>query len=122
LAVPVNAEQRSVAAQSGQSPAAWVANRAGIARETAFTRSVGLAKDSTEPLAADAKLGPKPPYGSDTGELSFDKDAKLLLLTAPAAAGIFGFIGKSAATAGPLDVQLGPSARGFAAVLLTARD
>ncbi|MGB9605928.1 MAG: hypothetical protein ACPL88_08635, partial [Bryobacteraceae bacterium] len=40
----------------------------------------------------------------------------------PQAAGVFGFLGRSKAAAGAIEVQLGPSARGFAAILVTALD
>jgi hypothetical protein len=122
LAVPVTADQRILAASSGQSVTAWIANRAGIPKETAFARGVELAKDSTATLPDSAKDAPRAPYVSDTGELTFDKDSKLLLLNAPSAVGVFGNIGKNKATSGPLDVELGSSARGFATVLLTALD
>jgi hypothetical protein len=119
--VPLTAGQRILAASSGQSAAAWI-NRAGIPRETAFARGVELAKDSTAALPDSAHDAPRAPYVSDTGELIFDKDAKLLLLSAPSAAGVFGSIGRNKATSGPLDVELGSSSRGFATVLLTALD
>jgi len=122
LAAPVTADQRIQAASSGQSPTVWIGNRARIPKETAFVRGVQLAKDSNTTLPDNTKDAPKTPYISDTGELTFDKDSKLLLLNAPSAVGVFGNIGKNKATSGPLDVELGSSARGFATVLLTALD
>jgi hypothetical protein len=83
---------------------------------------VQLAKDSPVALPDTAKAPSKAPYTSDTGELTFDKDSKLLVLRAPSAAGVFGTVGKSRVTAGPVDVELGPAARGFATILLTALD
>ena len=114
LDVPVSAEQRNQSAQSGQSIASWVVNRAGLPRETPLTRRVRLARDAAVPVVS--------PVPADTGELTFNQDAKLLLLNARSAAGVFGSAGKGTATAGPLDVQLAASSRGFASVLLTARD
>ena len=122
LAAPVTAAQRIQAASAGQSPTAWITNRARIPKETAFVRGVELAKDSDATLPDSAKEAPRTPYTSDTGELTFDKDSKLFLLNAPSAVGIFGSIGKNKATSGPLDVELGSSARGFATVLLTSLD
>src|SRR5438034_866662 len=74
LDVPVTAAQRNQSAQSGQSVSSWVVNRAGLPRDAAFTRGVRLAKDSDAAIAAEAKAAPVGPYGSDTGELTFDKD------------------------------------------------
>jgi hypothetical protein len=121
LSAPVTAEQRIEAAAAKQSPSAWVAAHLGIPRETAFTRAVELAKDSTAALPASATNPPAAPYVADGGELVFDKAAKRLLINAPAAVGIFGNVGAKA-TAGPVDFELAPSAREFASVLLTPLD
>jgi hypothetical protein len=86
---------------------------------TAFVHRVALDTKAT----AAVKLQPAAkPYRADTGEFSYDPDRKLTVLQAPAAAGVFGFAGKERVTAGPIDVQLAPTARGFVALLLTARD
>jgi hypothetical protein len=121
LAVPVTARQRLEAAELGQSPSAWVHAQTGIARETALTRAVQLAKDGGAPGPSNLPV-PKPPFVSDTGELTFDKDAKRMLVATPLVAGVFGSIGKDRATAGVMDVELTPPARGFATVLLTPLD
>jgi hypothetical protein len=112
LTLPVSAEQRNQASQSGLSVGAWV-TRSGLARETALTRTVQLAKDSTLP-AGSAPSGP--------GELTFNRAAKLMIVAAPRAAGVFGAIGKSTVNVGNVDFQLGPTARGFASILLTTLD
>ena len=122
LAVPVSADQRLAATSAAQSPTTWIVKGAAIAKETAFTRGVQLAKDSTGSAPADAKRTPGAPYVSDTGELKFDRDAGLVTLNAPEAVGVFGSIGRSKVTAGPVDVELSASARGFASVLLTTLD
>ncbi|MBZ5586347.1 MAG: hypothetical protein LAQ30_30005 [Acidobacteriia bacterium] len=122
LAVPVSADQRLQAAASGQPVVSWIASQAGIPRETAFVRSVALAKDSAAAVPESAKAAPAAPYVSDTGELTFDKDSRLLRIDARTAAGIFGNVGGNRVTAGPLEVELATSARGFASVLLTALD
>jgi len=63
------------------------------------------------------------PYHSDTGELTYDRDRKLMIISAPKAAGIFGFLGTNAKVgAGTLTVELTSTSRGFASVLLTPLD
>jgi hypothetical protein len=63
------------------------------------------------------------PYHSDTGELTYDRDRKLMIISAPKAAGIFGFLGTNAKVgAGTLTVELTSTSRGFAGVLLTPLD
>lgn len=73
-----------------------------------------------KPLPASTPIAA--PYRSDTGQLSYDPQARTYTIRSDRAAGVFGYIGKNKVTAGPLDVQLAPSARGFAAILLTALD
>jgi len=115
LDVPVSAAERNRSAQSGQSAGAWVVGRAGVPRETAFTRRVELAKDSAASLGAEEKAAPRAPYSADTGELVFDAAAKVFRLNAPEAAGVFGPAGRTV-TAGPIDVS------GGGGVFLTSRD
>jgi hypothetical protein len=122
LTVPVTVGQRVAAAESNQSATVWIAKQAGIPTATALTRAVQLDKDSEAPLPPDATTPPASPYTSDTGELTFDAGAKLVVLSARSAAGVFGSIGKNKVTAGPIDIALGASSRGFASVLLTALD
>jgi hypothetical protein len=62
------------------------------------------------------------PFVSDTGELTFDRARRTLMIAAPLAAGVLGEIGRSSINAGAFDVQLGPTARGFASILLTSLD
>jgi hypothetical protein len=110
LTAPVSAAQRLAAAQSGQSPSAWVV-KAGIPKDAAFTARVELMKDGAGPLPT--------PAAAAAGELSFNAASKMLALNAPKAAGAFGRLGAGKFTIGPIDVEL---ASGAAAVLLTARD
>ena len=111
VSVAVSAVQRLQTALAGQSATAWVVSQ-GIPKETAFSRRVELVKDGIDPL-------PKPPFPADTSELTFDPNAKLLLLNAPAAAGVFGRLGTAKTTIGPMSIELlGPAA----CVLLTAMD
>ena len=115
LDVPVSAEQRNQSAQTGESISSWVVNRAGLSREWALSLGVRLAKDSGPTV-------PDPGARVPAGELIFNKAAKLLLVNARGVAGVFGNIGRGTVSAGPLDVELATSARGFASVLLTSRD
>jgi len=88
----------------------------------AFLHAVHLVKDGEGPAPETARASPQPPYRSDTGELTFERDGRLCLIHADKAAGVFGFAGSNKITAGAIDVELAPSARGFAAVLLTSLD
>jgi hypothetical protein len=83
---------------------------------------VQLAKDAVAPLPSGANAAPRTPYVADTGELTFNRDAKVLIVSASQAAGVFGAVGNATVNAGAIDVQLGPTARAFAAILLTALD
>lgn len=87
-----------------------------------FLHPVGLLKDGAWPMPVAARSASAPPYRSDTGELTFDRDAKLFLIHAERAAGVFGFLENKTVTAGALAVERGPSARGFVALLLTPLD
>jgi hypothetical protein len=101
----------------------WVSGQMKVPREFAFKRIVELARDSALPLPAGSTDALNTPYISDTGELTFDADKKLLLLNAPMAAGMSGTLGVGITqTAGPIDFQLAASARGFASVLVTSLD
>jgi hypothetical protein len=82
------------------------------------------ASRSTKKISAlqNSALAISSPYGSDTGELTYDRDKKLFLIHAPMAAGVFGFAEAATVTSGAIDLQLASSARGFASVLLTSLD
>lgn len=78
-------------------------------------------------LAPDASGAvPKPdsasPYRSDTGELTYNREQKLLTVAAPKVAGIFGFPGTAKTAAGGVAVELAPASRGFVALLVTPLD
>ena len=84
----------------------------------AFLHRVAITRDGGEV----PQLKAAPPYRSDTGQLVYDPNKRLLSVAAPAVAGVFGFLGTSKGAAGDLEVTLAPSSRGFAAILLTALD
>lgn len=62
------------------------------------------------------------PFDSDNGELVYDRERKRFLILATQATGVIGFVGTDTASLTSMDVKLGPSARGFASILLTALD
>lgn len=111
VSVGVAGDQRIQAAESGQSAVSWVRGH-GTDPTLAFSRTVQLAKDGAS----------TPPSGTPPGELTFDSRAGLFLLNASGAAGACGKIGKNKVTSGSMDVELGPSARGFACAVLTPLD
>lgn len=122
LDIPVTLEDRLAA---GRDRRLWdtngfLASVHGFAPATIFQHPVRLVKDSTAPLPAEAQAPGASPYHADTGELSFDAGSHVFLIHAPRAAGAIGFVTRS--TAGALDVDMGPSARGFASIVLTAMD
>ncbi len=85
----------------------------------ALLRRVAIAGGETKTPLSTAGPGP---YRSDTGEVVYDREAKVFTVAAERVAGVFGFVGKRKITAGALDVQLAPESRGFATVLLTPLD
>jgi uncharacterized protein (TIGR03437 family) len=94
----------------------------GYAHDAAFLHPVRLAPDSSKPLPDAAKSIPPPPYRSETGESTFDKDARRWLIHSPQVAGVIGFLNRDHITAGPLEVELASTTRGFATILLTSLD
>lgn len=125
LSIPSTYSQRISAASKSQYPVAWIASQ-GIPKEAAFTRAVEIVRNDdaagVAPLPPDAKAGLTGPYTTDTGELTFDSNTKTLVIQSPMANGVFGALGKRTVTAGSIDVQLWPSARGWASVLVTPLD
>ena len=122
LAVPVSSDLRLRALREKQNGnvAKLLTEVTGFDPANVFVHPVKLVRNGT----AAAIQTPKPtaPYRSDTGELTYDPDAKLYLIHAPQAAGVFGYPGNRAVAAGPLEVQLAAGARGYATILLTSLD
>lgn len=71
---------------------------------------------------ADVREAPGETVESDTGELLLHRAARIVTLNTPYAAGLFGELMHNARDAGLLSVQLAPSARGIANILLTPLD
>jgi hypothetical protein len=124
VALPVPLELRLAAARARRirDIPNLLEEKLGFAPETIFIHPVRLRADGAGRLPERARSRPQPPYRADTGELSFDPRRKLLLIHAPEAAGMFGFAGHEPLASGPIELQLAPSSRGFAAVLVTALD
>jgi hypothetical protein len=120
--VPVSQELRLQAAREKRvgGIAGFLAAAAGYDPAVALLHPVGLAKSDGQGLAQAAKARLASPFRSDTGELVYDRDKKLLTIQAAKAAGVFGFVGtNNKVTTGALDVELATSTRGFATILVT---
>jgi hypothetical protein len=124
IALPVPLELRLAAARAKRirDLPDLFAERLGFAPEWIFIHPVRLAPAGAGELPARARSRPQPPFRADTGELSFDPARKLFLIHAARAAGVFGFAGHEPVAAGAVELELAPSSRGFAAVLVTALD
>ncbi len=124
IEIPVPLELRLAAARARRirDLPEFFQERLGLAPETIFVHPVGLVMNDTGELPDSARQRPEAPYRADTGELSFDPARRLLLIHAPLAAGVFGFAGYERVAAGDIELELAPSSRGFAAVLVTALD
>ncbi len=124
VALPVTRVERLRAGREKRNAniAAFLTAIAGFDPAVAFLRRVGLVKDGEDAIPEIARRPPAGPYTGDTGEITYDRDGKLFLIHAPAAAGVFGFVERKKVKAGAIEVELAPEARGFATILLTALD
>ncbi len=125
LELPLSFETRLQAGRNksgGWSISSFLENALGFVPLTALKHRVSLAKDRTNPIPPAAQEKLAFPIVSDTGETSFDGARRLFLIHASRAAGVFGFPGSQIVTAGAIDLELGPSARGFVSLLLTPVD
>jgi hypothetical protein len=59
---------------------------------------------------------------SDTGELYYSPSGRVLTIDTPLAAGVIGFTGTKAVSAGVVEVQLAERSRGFVTLLVTSLD
>jgi len=99
--------------------AAFLEAAAGYDPSLALLHRVGLRKSEA---AWPALPKPAAPLRADTGELIYEREARTLIVRAPMAAGVFGYLERRKVGAGAIEVELAPSARGFAAILATALD
>lgn len=102
--------------------ALFLAERHGYEPLAAFERRVRLRPDLDGPLP-DSVTGKRTGLlTSDTGQLSYHPGARRFIIQADRAAGFIGFLGTDPIRAGPVELQLSPSARGFTATIVTPLD
>jgi hypothetical protein len=99
--------------------APFLKSAAGYDPALALAHPVGLKKQESGNVPAETAAAP---YRSDTGELLYDPAGRVYVIQGEKAAGVIGFAGTRKIAAGAIDVQLAPSARGFAAIVATALD
>ncbi len=102
--------------------AGWLHENTGYDENIALVHRVALVRAEDRPNGPPLPPAGSSPYASDTGEMTYHMK-KLFLVHAPQAAGVFGFLGTgNRTTAGAIDLQLAPGARGFVTLFLTALD
>ena len=123
VAVSLAARVRAAREKRIGNLAAALSAAVGYRPEVALLHPVAIEAAEGKPVPEAVRAPLESPLRADTGELVYDRDRKLLLIAAPQAAGVFGFPGAGRKiAAGPLEVELAPTARGFVAALLTALD
>jgi len=124
IALPVSRDDRLRAGRERRNAAigAFLTSLAGFEPAVCLLDACGLAPEGEAELDQDARRRPAPPYVADTGEIRYDPEGRRLVIQAPSAAGVFGYVSEEGARAGPVEIRPGGSARGFFAVLVTALD
>jgi hypothetical protein len=122
LPVPEARRMEAARERRNSNVATFLAERYGYEPMAAFERRVQLRPDSDGALPGTVKGKRANPVISDTGQLSYDSAARRFVIQAERAAGFIGFLGTDTISAGPVELQLSPSARGFAATLVTPLD
>ncbi len=114
--IPMPDSRRIEAARERRNGAVstYLAERLGYKPEWALQCRVQLAPNADGLLVE--------PACGDAGQFSYDAARRRFLIHAPQAAGVFGFIATHAVQAGPVELKLAPTSRGFAATLLTSLD
>jgi len=123
--IPLSRDRKMAAARQRRSRnlADYLARVASYEPAVALLHRVAVVNEAGRPLPDAARKRLVSPFRSDTGQLTYDRQARIFKIHAARAAGVFGFLGSGrAAAAGSLTVELAPSARGFAAILLTSLD
>jgi hypothetical protein len=124
LEIPVSLEARLRAARerrNGSVPE-FLQAAMGYNPNAALVHPVRVRRAEDEAMPEEAKAPVPDAAMSDSGELTYDRVRKLLLIHAPMAAGVIGFAGEEVLSAGAIEVQLAKGMRGFACVLLTPLD
>lgn len=124
LRIPVSAGQRLRATREKRNGAigGFLTSLFGFDPNLVFVRRVELVKDGEGEVPEAARQKAATPLAADTGDFTYDPQARLFRLHSPRAAAVIGFAGQRKQTAGAIDVELAPAARGFAAVVLTPVD
>lgn len=117
IAVPRDLRLRAGREKRGGSISAFLSSALNYDPLDALSKRIGIRPEDTS--ATDAVQPQDAPAQPD---IAYDRAARLFLIQSPAAAGVFGAVGARKVTAGALDVELSPEARGFAAILLTPLD
>ena len=116
LDIPVSQELRLRAARErrGRQVAPFLEKVGGYQPAVALSRAVRLVKDGVGEIPTVAQ-----PLGCG---IHYDAAARLFLIQAPTAAGVFGFLGKNKVTAGAIDLELAPETGEFVTLMVTAVD
>lgn len=122
LPVPEARRMEAARERRNSNVATFLAERYGYEPMAAFERRVQLRPDLDGALPDAVKSKPANPATSDTGQLKYDSAARRFIIQSERAAGFIGFLGTDPISAGPVELQLSPSARGFAATLVTPLD
>jgi len=88
----------------------------------AFRQGVRLNPNIDGPLPKAWAEKPVVPVAAESGQMTYDPVARLLLIHAPKAAGVAGHIRGAKVVAGPLEIEVSAGSRDFATVLLTPVD
>ncbi len=124
LRIPVAVEDRYRAGRERRNANVeqFLSSAHGYQPEVALRHRVELVKDGTGAMPDGAREVSDWPMLSDTGEFSYSEPGRLFTVQSPLAAGVIGHLDRRQVTAGPLTVELGASARGFAVLLVTPLD
>jgi hypothetical protein len=116
LDIPVSQELRLRAARerAGRQVAPFLEKVGGYRPAVALSRAVRLVKDGTGDIP---KVEP-----ASAGDIRYDAAARLFLIQAPKAAGVFGFLGRNKATAGAIDLELAPASGEFVTLMVIPLD
>ena len=116
LDLPVSQELRLRAARErmNRQVAPFLEKVGGYKPAVALSRAVRLVKDGA---------GEIPTLSPDAaGEIRYNAGERLFLVQAPKVAGVFGFLGKTKATAGAIDLELAPGSGEFVTLMITSLD
>jgi hypothetical protein len=122
VTIPMPLESRMESArQKVNGNAVRFLKASGYDPNVALVHPVALGTAASGPLPEAAKSATAP-FRADTGQLAFDPNTRVFRVDAPLAAGVFGFVGKEKAQAGPLELEIAPGSRDYITLLLTSLD